>query len=114
MAIARKAFVWGLFAAGGTITAFVFPALIALFLMVSAGYVPAGLSFESASQLLLAWPARLVIISVLLFSLWHAAHRMRVLAHDLGMRRDGIIAFTCYLLAGIGSLAAIVLVLRIG
>ena len=33
MTIAKKSVVWGLFAAGGTVAAFVFPVLIALFLL---------------------------------------------------------------------------------
>ena len=40
MAIANKSVIWGLFAAGGTLTAFVFPALIALFLVIATGNVP--------------------------------------------------------------------------
>ena len=47
MTIAKKSVVWGLFAAGGTIAAFLFPALIALYLMVSLGRVPSGLQFDS-------------------------------------------------------------------
>lgn len=39
MAIANKALVWSLFAAGGTLTAFLFPVLIFLFLAVSLGWV---------------------------------------------------------------------------
>jgi len=49
MTIAKKSVVWGLFAAGGTISAFVFPVLIALFLMVALGKVPTGLQYENAS-----------------------------------------------------------------
>ena len=43
MAIAKKSVVWGLFAAGGTVAAFLFPALIALFLLIATGKVPEGL-----------------------------------------------------------------------
>ena len=41
MTIAKKSVVWGLFAAGGTVSAFIFPDLIAQFLMVALGMVPA-------------------------------------------------------------------------
>ena len=47
MTIAKKSVVWGLFAAGGTIAAFVFPVLIALFLFIALGKVPEGLQFEN-------------------------------------------------------------------
>ncbi len=43
MAIAKKAVIWGLFAAGGTVAAFLVHALIALFLLVASGRVPDGL-----------------------------------------------------------------------
>jgi fumarate reductase subunit D len=47
MAIAKKSVVWGLFAAGGTLSAFIFPVLIALFLMIALGKAPAGLQYEN-------------------------------------------------------------------
>jgi len=43
MAILKKSVIWSLFAAGGTLTAFLFPALIALFLLIATGNVPDGL-----------------------------------------------------------------------
>ena len=46
MTIAKKAVVWGLFAAGGTLTSFVFPAVIVLFLLVAMGLLPANLQFD--------------------------------------------------------------------
>ncbi|MDZ4731185.1 MAG: hypothetical protein SH820_14695 [Xanthomonadales bacterium] len=64
MAIAKKAFVWSLFAAGGTLTAFVFPALIALFLLIALGLVPEELSFDAVKELLAAWLARLIVFGV--------------------------------------------------
>ncbi|MFQ6005671.1 MAG: fumarate reductase subunit D, partial [Woeseia sp.] len=34
----------------------------------------------------------------------HAAHRMRITAHDLGVRNDTIVAFVCYGIAAAGTL----------
>ena len=51
MTIAKKSVVWGLFAAGGTIAAFIFPALITLFLLIALGRVPEGLQFENIHQI---------------------------------------------------------------
>ena len=51
MTIAKKSVVWGLFAAGGTVAAFIFPALIALFLLIALGKVPDGLQFEKPAQI---------------------------------------------------------------
>lgn len=108
MAIANKALVWSLFAAGGTITAFLFPALIALFLMVSAGYIPDGLSFTHITTFAASWTGKFILFGVLFLSLWHAAHRMRVIFHDFGVRADGPIAKVLYLLAGVGTVLAAV------
>lgn len=109
MSIANKSLVWALFAAGGTVTAFLFPVLIALFLMVAAGHVPEGLDYTAARALLVSWPAKVVLFGILLLSMWHAAHRMRVLLHDLGLRADGPVAIALYLLASLGTVAAAVI-----
>jgi len=108
MAIAKKALVWSLFAAGGTVTAFVFPALIALFLMVSLGYVPGGLSHAGISAFAASWIGKGILFGVLFLSIWHAAHRMRVIFHDFGVRADSIIASTLYLLATVATVLAAV------
>jgi fumarate reductase subunit D len=106
VAIAKKALVWSLFAAGGTVTAFLFPALIALFLMVSLGYVPGGLSHASVTAFAGSWIGKISLFGVMFFSVWHAAHRMRVLFHDFGVRADRVIATTLYLLATVGTVLA--------
>ncbi len=113
MAIAKKALVWGLFAAGGTLTSFVFPVLIALFLMISFGYVPDGLTFSGIQSFAASWLGKMLLFGVLFLALWHAAHRMRVLFHDLGVRVDGAIATGLYLLATVGSVLTAVFLLMI-
>jgi len=104
MAIAKKAFVWGLFAAGGTVTAFVFPVLIALFLMVALGKVPEGLQFENIHAFATSWVGKASLFIVISLSLWHAAHRLRVVFHDFGVRMDKAVANAVYLVALIGTL----------
>jgi fumarate reductase subunit D len=113
MAIAKKALVWSLFAAGGTLTAFVFPALIALFLFVSSGILPPGLSYNYAVEFAGSWIGKLVLFGILALALWHAAHRMRVIFHDLGIRADTLVSIVLYLLAASGTLWSVVLLLRI-
>jgi len=51
MARSNKPIVWGPFAAGGTLTAFVTPALIALTLAAALGFPPALFSYAGASAL---------------------------------------------------------------
>ncbi len=55
MAIAKKAFVWGLFAAGGTVSAFIFPVLIVLFLLMAIGRVPEGLQYANIHAFAASW-----------------------------------------------------------
>ena len=113
MAIAKKALVWSLFAAGGTLTALLLPALIGLFLMVSSGFIPDGVDYVSARTFASSWSGKVVLFGVLFFSLWHAAHRMRVLFHDFGVRADKLVANTVYLMATAASVLAAVLLLSI-
>ena len=103
MSIARKAVVWGLFAAGGTIGAFLFPALIGLFLLVALGVVPPGLEFDRISAFASHWVGKSVLFLVISLSLWHAAHRLRVVFHDFGVRKDKAVANAVYLVAAVGT-----------
>ena len=113
MAIAKKAIVWGLFAAGGTLTAFVLPALIALFLLVATGNVPANLQFEQFQAFLSSWLGKACLFIVLFLSVWHAAHRFRVVAHDFGIRKDALVANVVYGVATICSILAAFYLLKI-
>ena len=103
MAIAKKAVVWGLFAAGGTLTAFIFPALIALFLVIATGNIPDGLQYTQFHTFAVSWLGKATLFVVLFLSLWHAAHRLRVVAHDFGIRKDKLVANVVYLVATIGT-----------
>lgn len=103
MTIAKKAVVWGIFAAGGTLTAFVYPALIALFLLVATGNVPEGLQYEQFHTFAASWLGKAALFVVLFLALWHAAHRLRVVAHDFGIRNDKLVANAVYLVAAIGT-----------
>ena len=106
MAIAKKAVVWGLFAAGGTLTSFIFPALIALFLLIATGNIPNGLQFEQIHTFASSWLGKACLFVVLFLSVWHAAHRLRVVAHDFGIRNDTLVANAVYSIAAIGTVLA--------
>ena len=103
MTIAKKSVVWGLFAAGGTVSAFIFPVLIALFLMVALGKTPAGLQYENIHAFATSLIGKASLFIVIFLSLWHAAHRLRVVFHDFGVRKDKAIANAVYLVATIGT-----------
>ena len=53
------------------------------------------------------------MLSVILVSLWHAAHRLRVTLHDFGVRADTVVAYAVYGLASLGTLMTLVYLLRI-
>jgi len=103
VAIAKKSVVWVLFAAGGTISSFLFPALITLFLLIALGFTPAGLQYEQFHAFASSLLGKACLFIVLFLSLWHAAHRLRVVFHDFGVRKDRLIANAVYLVATVGT-----------
>jgi fumarate reductase subunit D len=115
MSQSHKPIIWGLFAAGGTVAAFVLPVLI----LITCFAVPLGLlsadtlSYERLLVLLQHPLSKLVVFGVLFVIAWHAAHRMRITAHDLGARNDTLIMTICYGIAAAGTLLALVALLRI-
>jgi fumarate reductase subunit D len=113
MAIAKKAIVWGLFAAGGTLSSFVFPALIALFLLIALGFTPDGLQYEQFHTFAASLLGKACLFVVLFLSLWHAAHRLRVVFHDFGVRLDKVVANAVYLVAAIGTVMTAFYILSI-
>jgi len=113
MAKSNKPIVWGPFAAGGTVTAFVTPVLIVLTLLVSLGHLPDLLAYENLRGFAAGWFGKLVILVIIVFSLWGSAHRLRITFFDFGVRADALIATVVYLVAGLGSVAVVVALLRL-
>ncbi len=107
MAKSNKPIVWGPFAAGGTVTAFVTPVLILLTLLAALGHVPDGLTYEGMHGFASHWLAKLAIFAVITLSLWSSAHRLRSTFFDFGLRRDKQIATIVYFMAIIGALASL-------
>lgn len=113
MAKSNKPVIWGLFAAGGTLTAFVTPALVLLTLLPAAGVVPELLAYDNLRAFAGHWAGKAAVFAVIFLSLWHAAHRLRVTLHDFGVRADLLVAIAVYLAAAAGSLAAAYYLLRL-
>lgn len=113
MAKSNKPLVWGPFAAGGTLTAFLTPVLIVLTLLAALGYVPDMLGYENLRGVLAYWFAKLAAFVVVFLSLWSAAHRLRITFYDLGVRADTLVAAVLYAIAGAGSIAVIAYLARI-
>ena len=113
MAKSNKPLVWGLFAAGGTVTAFVTPALIVLTLLAALGNPPDLLGYHRLHAFAAGWFGKLVLFGVILLSLWHAAHRLRITLHDFGVRADALVATAVYAIALAGGVATIIYLWRI-
>jgi len=96
MARSNKPLVWGPFAAGGTLTAFLTPVLVALTLLAALGHPPEVLGYERLSALAHNPWFKFALAGVIGLSLWSAAHRLRITAYDLGVRADALVAAVLY------------------
>ena len=114
MARSSKAIPWFLFAGGGTATAFILPAIVLVTgLFALFGAFSGAFEYETMHGLMSNWLIKLIVLGVLFLTLWHAAHRLRVVAHDFGIRADGVVAIVVSGLAAIGTLATIIALLGI-
>ena len=113
MARSSKPIVWGPFAAGGTLTAFLTPALVLVTLLAALGQAPELLAYERLHALAGHWLAKLAAAALVFLSLWSAAHRLRITCYDLGLRADTAVATLVYAAALAGTGAAVLYLLRI-
>lgn len=113
MAKSNKPIVWSLFAAGGTLAAFLAPVLALLFLLTALGHAPGLLGYEQLHAFAAHWLGKLFLLAVIVLFLWHAAHRLRVTMHDFGLRQDFLVAVLVYLVAAAGSVLTLLYLLRI-
>ena len=100
----HKPIVWGLFAGGGTVAAFLAPVMIAVTALLALA-VPSVLSYENVLAWVQNWFVKLILFGVIGLQLWHAAHRLRITAHDFGIRADGPVSWVVYAIAGVLTLA---------
>ena len=109
MARSNKPIVWALFAAGGTVSAFIVPVLIiVLGLAVPFGLLsPNAVSFDRIYGVVAHPLGRLALFGFITVCLWHAAHRTRTTAHDLGIHNDHATMLFCYGGAGLGTVLAL-------
>jgi fumarate reductase subunit D len=108
MARSHKPIVWSLFAGGGTFTAFVTPVMI----FVTGLAVPLGLlspeilAYDRMLSLVQNPAGKGLVFLAVFLPLWHAAHRLRITAHDLGIRSDATVSIVCYGAAMLGTVVA--------
>ena len=82
---------------------------------VPLGFISAdALSYERAHALAASLPGRLFLLALLVLPLWKGAHHVRSLSIDFsGLSRDAAVATLLYAIAALGSLLAIVAVVRL-
>lgn len=113
MAVSNKPIVWGPFAAGGTLTAFLTPALVLLTLLAALGHTPDLLAYDRLHAFAGQWLVKLALIGGVFLSLWSAAHRLRITCTDLGLRADRLVATIVYAVALAGTGASVLYLSRI-
>ena len=113
MSMPNKAFFWSLFAAGGTVTAFLFPVMALITLKATYGTLPDIMVFDQMHGLLAHWFGKLAAFGIVSLALWHVAHRLRSALHGLGLRADGVVAAVGYGAALVGTVLTAVFLLQI-
>jgi fumarate reductase subunit D len=110
MARSNKPILWLPFAAGGLVAALVLPALILLTgLLLPLGVVQ--LPFDKVLAFAQHPIGKLLLFGTIALSSWHAAHRLRMTAHDLGLGGGLVIRAACYGAAGALILGAAIALL---
>ena len=102
-----------MFAAGGTLAAFLMPVLVLVLLLAGHGSAPSGLDYASMHAFAGSWLGKLILLVIVALPLWHAAHRLRDALHGLGLRADKSVAWMGYGIAGIGTILSIYYLLLI-
>lgn len=102
--------IWVLFGAGMLAGGLLLPALI-----LGLGFGPAGaLGFEHMHALAASGPGRIVLLAATALPLWAGAHHLRHLWIDFGgLRTDGLVGGLLYGIALLGSVLAVVAVVRL-
>ncbi len=75
MARSAKAVPWFLFAAGGTVIAFILPVMIFVTGLAPAmGLFGDALSYETMHAFVGNWLIKLILLGIIVLAAWHAAH----------------------------------------
>ncbi len=112
MARSNKPILWLPFAAGGLAAALIIPVLILITgLLMPLGILP--LPYEKMAAFAHNPLGKLILFGTVALPGWHAAHRLRMTAHDLGLGGGAVVQAVCYGSAGTLILAAVAALLTI-
>src|SRR5262249_26438481 len=111
MALSNKPLLWLPFAGGGMVAALIVPVMILITgVLMLLGLV--SLPYEKMAAFARNPLGKLILFGAIALLAWHAGHRLRMTAHDLGLGRGTLVKLVCYGFAGaVIVLAALELVL---
>ena len=112
MARSNKPILWLPFAGGGLLAALITPVLI----LITGVLVPLGilhLHYETIAAFAHNPVGKLILFGVVALPAWHAAHRLRMTAHDLGLGGGIAVKAACYGTAWLMILAAAVALIAV-
>jgi len=107
---------WSLFGAGGLLAALIGPALV----FITGIAVPFALMNPDTMNYahMLAFSrhgaGKFFVFAVIALFMWHAAHRIAIVLHDLGVHAVALVKFGCYGLAFLGTAIAGYTLLTLG
>ena len=107
---------WSLFGAGGLLAALIGPALV----FITGIAVPFALmnpdTMNYARMLAFSqhWAGKFFVFAVIALFMWHAAHRIAIVLHDLGVHAVALVKLGCYGLAFLGAVVAGYTLLKLG
>ena len=107
---------WALFAAGGTVAAFLVPVHVFIYGIAGPlGWLPAAVTdFDSLEALARNPIVKLYLLVLISLPLFHWAHRFRFTLHDLGLKASpDAVAFVCYSSALLGVFATALVMLAV-
>jgi fumarate reductase subunit D len=112
MAQSNKPLLWLPFAGGGLVAALIIPVLI----LITGVLMPLGLlplPYEKMAAFAHNPLGKLILFGTVALPAWHAAHRLRMTAHDLGFGGGAVVKALCYGSAGVLIVAAAMALLAI-
>ena len=105
---------WGLFGAGGVVTAMLLPIVVLITgILVPMGILPADtLSYEKIHALATSWWGAPILFAIVALPICHGMHRIYHGLHDLGIRTTRLQHYLCYGFAFLISAAALTLLVQ--
>ena len=100
---------WALFGAGGMLAALVGPVLVlvtGVLVPLGIGFPDGTMSYERVLQFAQHWLGKAFLFAVVMLFAWHAAHRIKVSLHDVGIPAGLGAKLVCYGLAAVVTVVA--------